>query len=170
VSAQTQKSASPERDATNVLDSDEVIEQKLIQKAKERLEMKKKTNTSCHSGVLPERPTVLESGYNSETEKSPNQLKMKVVEIPGFGFKPKFTDSGQNSPESGSGQTSNTKFSSPESVVSGSPAASPVAAESRDPAKPGPSADRSKSRPEPRSILNISRKCSGTDVIKLFCA
>jgi hypothetical protein len=170
VSAQTQKSASPEWDATNVLDSDEVIEQKLIQKAKERLEMKKKTNTSCHSGVLPKRPTVLESGYNSETEKSPNQLKMKVVEIPGFGFKPKFTDSGQNSPESGSGQTCGMKFSSPESVVSGSPAASPVAAESRDPAKPGPSADRSKSRPEPRSILNISRKCSGTDVIKLFCA
>jgi len=58
------------------------LEQRLLQKAEERLQIKRKTSNSRLSGVVPDRPAVLdlESGYNSETEKSPGHLKIKVRE------------------------------------------------------------------------------------------
>ena len=154
----------PKQDS--VVEPDEVLEQRLLQKAEERLQIKRKTSNSRLTGVVPDRPAVLdlESGYNSENEKSPGHLKIKVLECPGFRARSRSFDSGRNSPESTNAVVSSGPDPGPGAVDCVKSDAQPVA----EPPKRGPS-QPDQGKPS-GGILSISRKNSGIQKrVSHFC-
>ena len=123
---------------------DYILEQRIIWRVQNRIKMKRISSANA----LPQTLKVVESGYNSESEK---------VSPVSSGSWSKLPDFAANSPEDNPEGASSLRFSSPESAI----LAIGSLPESPESGKPDESGERVRARPRPRSIFDISLKNSG---------
>lgn len=123
---------------------DYILEQRIIWRVQNRIKMKRISSANA----LPQTQKVVESGYNSESEK---------VSPVSSGSRSKLPDFAANSPEDNPEGASSLRFSSPESAI----LAIGSLPESPESGKPDESGERVRARPRPRSIFDISLKNSG---------